>query len=77
MKIVAFVFARGNSKGIKNKNLLKFKKTTLLGHAINQAKKINGVKQVFVSSDSKKIINYAKKFKKQRPLFKTQKVEQR
>ena len=28
MKIVAFVFARGNSKGIKNKNLLKFKKTT-------------------------------------------------
>ncbi len=74
MKIVAFVFARGNSKGIKNKNLLKFKKTTLLGHAINQAKKINGVKQVFVSSDSKKIINYAKKFKAKTPFLRPKKL---
>ena len=38
MKIIAFIFARGNSKGIKNKNFLRFKKTTLLGHAINKPK---------------------------------------
>ena len=31
----SFVFARGNSKGIKTRPL-KFKKTTLLGHAINR-----------------------------------------
>ena len=61
MKIVAFIFARGNSKGIKNKNLLKFKKTTLLGHAIQQAKKVNYIKEVFLSTDSKKILNYAQK----------------
>ena len=31
MKIIALICARGNSRGIKNKNLLKFKNTTLLG----------------------------------------------
>lgn len=74
MKIVAFIFARGNSKGIKNKNLLKFKKTTLLGHAINQAKRINNVQQVFVSSDSKKILKYAKKYKAKIPFLRPKKL---
>ena len=74
MKIVAFIFARGNSKGIKNKNLLRFKKTTLLGHAINQAKRINNVQQVFVSSDSKKILKYAKKYKAKIPFLRPKKL---
>ena len=74
MKIVAFIFARGNSKGIKNKNLLRFKKTTLLGHAINQAKRINNVQQVFVSSDSKKILKYAKRYKAKIPFLRPKKL---
>jgi N-acylneuraminate cytidylyltransferase len=63
MKIIAAIFARGNSKGIKNKNLLNFKNTSLLGHAIKQAHKIKMIDSVYVSSDSKKIINEAIKNK--------------
>ena len=69
MKIIAFIFARGGSKGIKNKNLLKFKKTTLLGHAINQARQIKDVKRVFVSTDDKLIAKYGKKHKAEVPFL--------
>ena len=55
MKIICFIFARGKSKGIKNKNLLKFKRVSLLGNSIIQAKKISLIKDIFVSTDSKKI----------------------
>ena len=58
MNIVALICARGNSKGIKNKNLLKFKNTNLLGNSILQAKKIKCIKRIFVSTDSKKIANF-------------------
>ncbi len=69
MKVVCFIFARGNSKGVKNKNLLKFKKTTLLGHAILQAKKVKYVKRVFVSTEDKKIMREAKKHKAEIPFL--------
>ncbi len=63
LNIVPFIFARGNSKGIKNKNLLRFNNTTLLGNAILQARKIKYAKQIFVSTDSIKIKNEALKYK--------------
>ena len=61
MLIVSFIFARGGSRGLKNKNLLKFKKTSLLGNAIFQSKKSRYIKRTFVSTDSKKIAREAKK----------------
>ncbi len=61
MLIVSFIFARGGSRGLKNKNLLKFKKTSLLGNAIYQSKKSRYIKRTFVSTDSKKIARVAKK----------------
>lgn len=73
MQIVAFIFARGNSKGIKNKNLLKFKNTTLLGNAINQARKVNYVSRIFVSTDSKKISAYSIKCKAEVPFIRPKK----
>lgn len=63
MIILGAVFARANSKSIKNKNLLHFKNRTLVGHAVNQAYKSKFIKKVYISSDSKKIINEAKKYK--------------
>ena len=63
MIILGAIFARGNSKGIKNKNLLKFKNKSLVGHAVNQAYKSKFIKKVYISSDSKKIINEAKKYR--------------
>ena len=63
MIILGAIFARGDSKGIKNKNLLKFKNKTLVGHAVNQGYNSKLIKRVYISSDSKKIINEAKKYK--------------
>ena len=63
MVIIGAVFARANSKSIKNKNLLRFKNKSLVGHAVNQAYKSKMIKKVFISSDSNKIINEAKKYK--------------
>ena len=63
MRIVSFIFARKGSQGIKNKNLLKFKKISLLAHSILQSRKSRYIKRTFVSTDSKKIAQEAKKIK--------------
>lgn len=69
MYIVSFIFARGGSKGIKNKNLLKFKRTSLLGNSILQSKKSHYIKRTFVSTDSKKIALEAKNNKAEIPFI--------
>jgi CMP-N-acetylneuraminic acid synthetase len=60
--IVALICARGGSKGIKNKNLLKINNKSLLRISIEQAKKITKIKKIFVSTDSKKIAKEAIKY---------------
>ncbi len=62
-KIYAFIFARGNSIRLKNKNLQKIEGKTLVEHSINIAKKVKKISKIFVSSDSKKILNLAKRNK--------------
>ena len=59
--ILAIVPARGNSKGIKNKNLKKIKGLSLVEHAGNVLKKISWIDYSIISSDSDKIIKAAKK----------------
>tara|TARA_B100001564_G_C20480523_1_gene596875 strand:+ start:175 stop:855 length:681 start_codon:yes stop_codon:yes gene_type:complete len=61
MKIYAFIFARGGSKGIKDKNLVKVKGKPLIYYSIKIAQKIKDIDKIFVSSDSEKILKYAKK----------------
>ena len=56
-----FIFARGGSKGLKNKNLKKLNGKPLLQYSIDLAKKIKFIKKIFVSTDNKKIENYARK----------------
>ena len=60
MKFLCLICARGGSKGIKNKNLLKIGKKTLLNHSIDIAKKANIFSKIVVSTDSKKIANHAR-----------------
>ena len=50
--LVALICARGGSKGIKNKNLLKIKNKSLIRISIEHAKKIKSIKRIFVSTDS-------------------------
>lgn len=56
-----FIPARGGSKGLKNKNLKLFASKPLLFWSIQQAKNTKFKNHIYVSSDSKKILNYADK----------------
>lgn len=60
-KIVAFIFARGGSKGLPNKNILEIGGIPLIGHAIIHAKEA-GIDNVYVSSDSDRILEVAEKY---------------
>tara|TARA_B100000579_G_C22788074_1_gene832970 strand:+ start:643 stop:1332 length:690 start_codon:yes stop_codon:yes gene_type:complete len=62
-KIYCLICARKNSKGLKNKNILKFKNSTLIEHTIKQAVSSNYISKIFLSTDSKKILKIAKKNK--------------
>tara|TARA_B100000035_G_C21009734_1_gene559024 strand:+ start:967 stop:1662 length:696 start_codon:yes stop_codon:yes gene_type:complete len=59
--ILGVILARGNSKGIKNKNLLKLKNQTLIEIAINNAKKSKKLSRILFSSDSERLIKIARK----------------
>ena len=61
-KIVAVILARGGSKGIKNKNIIKINKKPLIFWSIKACLDSKKIKSTWVSSDSKKILNLAKKF---------------
>lgn len=62
-KILCFIPARKNSKGIKNKNLIKVNGKPLiyytLKHALDLKKKLN--LHIHLSTDSKEILEYAEK----------------
>ena len=74
MKIIGLICARGNSQGIKNKNLLKFKKTSLLGNSIKQAFKSKFINRVIVSTDSDKIAKEAIRNKAEVPFKRPKKL---
>jgi len=61
MNIHAILLARGGSKGIKNKNLILLNKKPLIYWSIKAALITKKIQNVWVSSDSEKILNYAKK----------------
>ena len=63
MNILCTICARGNSKGLKNKNILLFKNKPLILHTIKIAKKSKVFSKIVVSSDSQKILNISKKEK--------------
>jgi CMP-N,N'-diacetyllegionaminic acid synthase len=60
MKILIVILARKGSKRLKNKNLRKIGKHSLVLKTIKFAKKIRFIKDIILSSDSKKIISIAK-----------------
>lgn len=69
MDSVAFIFARGGSKGIPHKNLLKLGGKPLLAWSIGHAKAVSRIRRVIVSTDSAEIANVAKKFGAEAPFL--------
>ena len=53
--VLAVIPARGGSKGIKNKNIKSFCGLPLIAHTINQAKKVEFIDQLVVSTDNEEI----------------------
>lgn len=58
--IIVLICARKNSKGIKNKNILKINKKPLIQYSIDKIKNL-GFKYICLSTDSKKIQNYCRR----------------
>ena len=57
---IVLICARGGSKGIRNKNLIKIKKKSLISICINKAIKLK-FKNICLSTDDEKIANEGKK----------------
>ena len=62
MNLLAIIPARGGSKGIKNKNIKKLCGYPLIAWTILTAKKSKYIKQIVVSTDSKKIAKVSRKY---------------
>ena len=61
-KILALVPARGGSKGIKYKNLKKINGISLIGHTYNFVKLSNFFDNLYLSTESKRIVLEANKY---------------
>ena len=61
-RVIAIIPARGNSKGIPNKNLIDFCGKPLLAWSILQAFDSSYVEEVYVSSDNEEILKTAKAY---------------
>ena len=58
---LAVIIARGGSKRLKNKNILKFQNKTLIERSFLEAKKSKYIDKIILSTENKKIIQIAKK----------------
>lgn len=63
MKFLCVIPARGGSKGIKNKNIVRLKNKKLIEYTLQIANKIKNINKSILSSDSEKILRVAKKYK--------------
>lgn len=62
MKVYAFIFARGNSKGLSGKNIRPLGGHPLLAHSIMVAQQVAGISKIFVSTDSDEIAAVAEAY---------------
>ena len=58
----AFIFARGGSKGVKNKNIRSVGKKPLIAYSIESALKSRYIKDVIVSTDSDEIARVSEQY---------------
>lgn len=74
LNTIAFIFARGGSKGLPGKNIKMFFGKPLIAWSIEQAKKVKSIHRVIVSTDCKKIAKIAKKFGAEVPFLRPREI---
>lgn len=62
MKAIAFIFARGGSKGLPGKNIRPFAGKPLIAWSIEQARAVKRIERVIVSTDSHEIAEVARAY---------------
>ena len=62
MSLLTLICARGNSKGIKDKNIRQFNNRPLIYYSIKQALKSKYIKEVYVSTDSNRVSKISQKY---------------
>ena len=62
MKIVCFICARGGSKGLQNKNIANLHGKPLIAWSIEQAKSIDLIDEIVVSTDCPRIADVAEEY---------------
>jgi N-acylneuraminate cytidylyltransferase len=62
MRVVAFIFARGGSKGLPGKNIRPLAGKPLIAWSIEHARAVPGIARVIVSTDSPKIAAVAREY---------------
>ena len=74
MDSVAFIFARGGSKGLPGKNIRSLMGKPLIAWAIEHALAVKSIRRVIVSTDSEQIANLAIKYGAEVPFMRPQKL---
>ncbi len=69
MKVVAFIFARGGSKGLPGKNVRPLCGKPMIGWSIEQAKATTLISRVIVSTDSEEIAEVARQYGAETPFM--------
>ena len=60
MKKIVVIPARSGSKGIPNKNIMKFASRSLVSYALDSACESKLVDEIILTSDSEEILNFSK-----------------
>ena len=76
MKVVALIPARGGSKSIPGKNIIKLGKHPLIAYSIAAARLSQYIEEVIVSTDSRKIVNIAKRYSATVPFLRPKEISQ-
>ena len=74
MKTVAFIFARGGSKGLPGKNIKPFGGKPLIAWSIEQALAVKRIERVIVSTDSEEIATVAQEYGAEVPFLRPKKL---
>ena len=74
MKAIAFIFARGGSKGLPGKNIRPLAGKPLIAWSIEQARAVQRIERVIVSTDCQEIANVARQYGAEVPFMRPKKL---